>query len=328
MKSNPRKKGEKSSSRKRGKKLNAEKRGELAPLRLPEKLKQIRENVPGLTQGKMLLFINPKEILERNRARVSQYERGLRVPSLIELYNYAKFAGVSAEALLDDAIDLPADIRNSLDGLDGLEKPQSETAENENAKTEKVNLIDNAVAVENGESENLSLQVFDGEDENSEKQPELNIGGTADEMTEKKDSSPETSSAAEVLPDAAAGSDEPPLDDARFQEEDTVAASASGIIADYVAVAALVTDSNTIYSAIVPDPIATIISIQLSGEILNDSKIVYLESLGKLRFEEMGRLTTRQFLEQAIAAAFDDYRAHGTASALARRLRLFVGEDE
>ena len=115
------------------------------------------------------------------------------------------------------------------------------------------------------------------------------------------------------------------LDDARFQE---VAAAAAGIIADCVAVTALVTEGNTIYSAIVPDPPAAIISIRLSGEILNDSKIVYLESLGKLRFEEMGRFAPQQFLEQAVAAAFDDYRANGNASALARRLRHFVSEDE
>ncbi len=287
MKSNPRKKGEKSSPRKKGKKPNAEKRGELAPLRLPEKLKQIRKNIPKLSQGKMLLFINPKETLEGNRARVSQYERGLRVPSLIELYNYAKFAGAPVETLLDDALDLPADIRNNLDGLDvlnKLEKPQSKAAENANenanAKTEQVTLIDNAVADENGESENLSLQVSDREDENSEKLPESNVGGAADEPTDNKDPNSETSSVAEVLPDAAPGSSiaDPSLGDVRFQEEEDTAAAAAvaasgGIIADYVAVAAGAADGKTIYSAIVPDPTAVTISIRLSVEILNDGKI-------------------------------------------------------
>ncbi len=86
----------------------------------------------------MLLIINPNETLENNRARVSQYERSERVPSLVETYNYARFAGVPVEALLDDAIDLPATIRSSLDGLD---KPKEKTAHNENAETGNENLI-------------------------------------------------------------------------------------------------------------------------------------------------------------------------------------------
>ncbi len=114
----------------------------------------------------MLLIINPNETLEKNRARVSQYERSERVPSLVETYNYARFAGVPVEALLDDAIDLPATIRNNLDGLD---KPKEETAHNENAETGNENLSNNTDTVERGESENLSRREFDREDENPEK---------------------------------------------------------------------------------------------------------------------------------------------------------------
>lgn len=301
MKSNPRKKG---------KKPNAKKRGELAPLRLAEKLKQIRKNVPNLSQGKMLLFINPNETLEGNRARISQYEQGLRVPSLIELYNYAKFTGVPVEMLLDDAINLPAAIRNS---LDVVEKPKEESARNENAEIGKAKSSNNADAIENGESENLSRQVFDIEDENSEKQTGLNIGEAPDD----KDPNQKTSSDAEILPNATGG-EESPLDDARFQES-----AAADVAADHSVVAAPVADDNSNHSAVVADPNAAIFAIRLSGEILNDSKTVYLESLGKLRFEEMGRFfTPQQFLEQVLAAAFADYRANGTASALARRLRL------
>lgn len=266
--------------RKRGKKSNAKKRGELAPSRLGEKLKQIRENIPDLTQGKMLLIINPNETLENNRARVSQYERSKRVPSLVETYNYARFAGVPVEELLDDAIDLPATIRSSLGGLD---KPKEETAHNDNAEIGNENLSNNANTIERGESENLSRREFNRGDENPEKQLELNAVGAPDEAPDDKDRSSETSSAAEVSPNATC--DSPPLNDARFRK------AAATDVADRVAVVA--------------DPIVAILSIRLSGEILYDSKTVYLESLGKLPFEEMGRFTPQQFLEQAIAAAYD-----------------------
>lgn len=90
--------------------LNSEKRGELMPVRLGEKLKRIREN-NNLSQGKMLLIINPKERSEHNRSRVSQYEKMTRVPSLVETRNYAQFAGVPVEVLINDDLDLPANLR-------------------------------------------------------------------------------------------------------------------------------------------------------------------------------------------------------------------------
>ncbi len=66
-------------------------RHRLAPARLGEKLKRIRTDY-GLSQGTMLLVVNPTELTELNRARISQYEKGIRVPSPIELYNYARFS--------------------------------------------------------------------------------------------------------------------------------------------------------------------------------------------------------------------------------------------
>lgn len=55
----------------------------------------------------MLLIINPEETTGNNRARVSQYERGDRVPSLVEVYNYALYTGISVDILMDDDLDLP-----------------------------------------------------------------------------------------------------------------------------------------------------------------------------------------------------------------------------
>ena len=90
--------------------LQPERKGRSYPQRLGEKLKRIRQN-GGLSQGKMLLIVNPDERTAHNRARVSQYERMKRVPSLIETHNYAQYAGVPVEVLIDDALDLPISIR-------------------------------------------------------------------------------------------------------------------------------------------------------------------------------------------------------------------------
>lgn len=90
------------SSAKSRKKRNTYK---LFPVRLPEKLLQIRKK-NHLRQDQMLAIINPNEPIE-NRARISQYENGMRIPSLIEVYNYAQFAKVSMEILVNDELDLP-----------------------------------------------------------------------------------------------------------------------------------------------------------------------------------------------------------------------------
>ena len=75
-------------------------------MRLGEKLRRIRKN-SGLSQGQMLLIVNPDEQTTHNRARVSQYERMKRIPSLIETQNYAQHAGVPVEVLINDELDLP-----------------------------------------------------------------------------------------------------------------------------------------------------------------------------------------------------------------------------
>lgn len=80
----------------------------MMPRRLPEKLLQIR-TAADLTQAKMIEIINPGET-GYSRARISQYEKGIRIPSLIEVLNYARFARVPVETLLDDNLDLPRTI--------------------------------------------------------------------------------------------------------------------------------------------------------------------------------------------------------------------------
>jgi transcriptional regulator with XRE-family HTH domain len=38
---------------------------------------------------------------------VSEYERGLREPTLLVLLRYARLAGISVDALIDDELSLP-----------------------------------------------------------------------------------------------------------------------------------------------------------------------------------------------------------------------------
>ena len=82
----------------------------LTPATLPGKLRRIRL-FHGLTQEQMLIIVNPRESDGTNRARISQYEKDIRIPSLIEVYNYARYAGIPAEILLSDDFDLPEKYR-------------------------------------------------------------------------------------------------------------------------------------------------------------------------------------------------------------------------
>lgn len=81
---------------------------------LGKKLKLIRSR-HDLTQASMLCIINPDET-EHNRARISQYESGTRYPSLIEVLNYARFAGIPVEVLIDDKIELDLSIYSGMKG--------------------------------------------------------------------------------------------------------------------------------------------------------------------------------------------------------------------
>jgi transcriptional regulator with XRE-family HTH domain len=75
--------------------------------RLAKKLRNIR----------LALELSQNEILDRLgfadqlfRSNISQYERGLRVPSPPVLLKYARLANVDLAVLIDDDLDLPEDI--------------------------------------------------------------------------------------------------------------------------------------------------------------------------------------------------------------------------
>lgn len=74
------------------------------PARLAEKLLQIRTALD-LSQNGMLRRL---EIAEKGyRNYISDFENGVREPSLPVLLKYARLAGVSMDVLVDDELDLP-----------------------------------------------------------------------------------------------------------------------------------------------------------------------------------------------------------------------------
>jgi transcriptional regulator with XRE-family HTH domain len=77
------------------------------PVRLAEKLLTIRV-VLGLSQNGMIKRIGFVDDL--SQAEISMFERGIRVPPLPVILEYAKAANVYVEALIDDSLDLPAKI--------------------------------------------------------------------------------------------------------------------------------------------------------------------------------------------------------------------------
>lgn len=72
--------------------------------RLGEKLLQIRLALD-LSQNEMLRRLGLQD--ELGRTNISNYELGQREPPLFALLAYAKAAGVSTDALIDDGLELP-----------------------------------------------------------------------------------------------------------------------------------------------------------------------------------------------------------------------------
>lgn len=74
------------------------------PKRLAEKLLKIRTKL-GLSQDDLIDRLSLKG--EVFSASISQYERGVREPSLPLLLAYARLADISTDVLIDDQLDLP-----------------------------------------------------------------------------------------------------------------------------------------------------------------------------------------------------------------------------
>jgi transcriptional regulator with XRE-family HTH domain len=74
------------------------------PKRLAEKLLQIR-NALELSQTDMLRRLGLEESMKYTR--ISEYELGMREPSLVTLLQHARAAGICVDVLIDDEMDLP-----------------------------------------------------------------------------------------------------------------------------------------------------------------------------------------------------------------------------
>ncbi len=79
--------------------------------RLGEKLLQIRLAL-GLSQSEMLKRLGYQESIYYTR--ISDYERGKRVPPFPLVLEYARAAGVHMEDLVDDELDLPAKLPGNI----------------------------------------------------------------------------------------------------------------------------------------------------------------------------------------------------------------------
>ncbi len=79
------------------------------PLRLPEKLLNIRMALE-LSQNELIVKIGFQDELQRET--ISNFERGVREPSLMVLLAYANLAGICLDVLANDELDLPEKLPN------------------------------------------------------------------------------------------------------------------------------------------------------------------------------------------------------------------------
>lgn len=75
------------------------------PGRIAEKVAEVRRKL-GLSQNGMIRLMGLAD--ELTQAEISAFERGIRVPPLPVLLEYARAANVYLEVLVDDSLDLPS----------------------------------------------------------------------------------------------------------------------------------------------------------------------------------------------------------------------------
>jgi len=91
--------------------------------RLAKKLRKIRLGL-GLSQSEILERLGFSDQLFRSN--ISQYERGLRVPSPPVLLAYARLVKIDLAVLIDDNLELPDEIANprKSEGLSRQSRPR------------------------------------------------------------------------------------------------------------------------------------------------------------------------------------------------------------
>ncbi len=81
------------------------------PRRIAEKVLEVRCKL-GLSQNGVIRVMGLAD--ELTQAEVSAFERGIRVPPLPVLLEYAKAANVYLEVLVDDKLDLPPKLPSAI----------------------------------------------------------------------------------------------------------------------------------------------------------------------------------------------------------------------
>ncbi len=79
------------------------------PERLAEKLCQIRTAL-NLSQNGLIRWLDLTDKL--TQAKISAFERGVRIPPLLVLLRYARKFNINVEILIDDELDLPKKLPN------------------------------------------------------------------------------------------------------------------------------------------------------------------------------------------------------------------------
>ena len=98
------------------------------PKNLSGKLLQIRKGL-GLSQSAMLRRLGAEHSF--SPARISEYETGVREPSLFVLLAFARVARVHLETLIDDEAALPKKLPGSFNFLRHRQRPDSFQREGE-----------------------------------------------------------------------------------------------------------------------------------------------------------------------------------------------------
>lgn len=96
------------------------------PKRLGAKLLIIRNRL-GLSQSEMLMLVKPTAA-KSNRALVSEFEIGKKVPDLIVLHAYARHGKVLLDALVDDRLELDATLEEIM-RASGIASPAAAAGE-------------------------------------------------------------------------------------------------------------------------------------------------------------------------------------------------------
>ena len=89
------------------------------PARLAEKLTEIRRQL-GLSQNEMIRRMGFDGDL--TQAEISAFERGVRIPPIPVLLEYARAVNLYVDAIINDAVDLPERLPSAKKN-DGLERP-------------------------------------------------------------------------------------------------------------------------------------------------------------------------------------------------------------